>query len=103
MVVVNLAHLVYDFGGFSARLRAFAPCLGERLDDAFEPTLGTDIFLANQARPPPLHPRRHPRAAAPLHPTSAPLLRTPAPLRPALHRCSAPTPCTPAHVHTAAA
>jgi hypothetical protein len=50
VVVVNLAHLVYDFGGFSARLRAFAPCLGERLDDAFEPTLGTDIFLANQIK-----------------------------------------------------
>lgn len=50
VLVVNLAHLVFDFKGFDSRLRAFAPCLGGKLDDAFEPQLGTDVFLSNQLK-----------------------------------------------------
>ena len=49
VLVVNLAHLIHDFTGFNHRLREFAPCL-DKLDDAFEPVLGSDIFLANQLK-----------------------------------------------------
>ena len=50
VLVANLARLVHDFSGFNHRLREFAPCLDDNLDDAFEPVLGTDIFLANQLK-----------------------------------------------------
>ena len=50
VLVVNLAHLLYDFKGFSSRLHAFAPCLGSSLDAAFEATLGVDVFLSNQIK-----------------------------------------------------
>ena len=60
VLVVNLAHLLYDFKGFSSRIHAFAPCLGGPAGS--KSALFDDCAMAPPSRPLLLMAEAHPRA-----------------------------------------
>jgi len=50
VLVVNSAEMIFDFPGFNARLHAFAPCLGGKLESDYTPKMGEEIFSVNQLK-----------------------------------------------------
>ena len=49
VLVVSYAQLLWDSAGFAARLKRFAPCVGD-ISPNFTPVLGVDVFPENQLK-----------------------------------------------------